>query len=226
MATGIDVYLEVGSKRIFAGALEWPGWCRIGKDEEGALQALIDYGPRYKAALGGAAAGLSTPSDAGELDVVERLDGNATTDFGAPDRMPSGDDRTIDEAETERLAGLMKAVWAKFDKTAKTYAGFTLRKGPRGGGRDLDKIVRHVAEGEMSYLYRLGGKFHPRPDAESRNEILRLRRAFLDMMRFRARGEVPPLGRRTAKLWPARFAVRRAAWHVLDHAWEIEDRAE
>lgn len=26
--------------------------------------------------------------------------------------------------------------------------------------------------------------------------------------------------------WPARYAVRRFAWHVLDHAWEIEDRSQ
>jgi hypothetical protein len=26
--------------------------------------------------------------------------------------------------------------------------------------------------------------------------------------------------------WPARYAARRIAWHVLDHAWEMEDRRE
>ncbi|HET6213465.1 MAG TPA: hypothetical protein VFE14_11405, partial [Micromonosporaceae bacterium] len=25
--------------------------------------------------------------------------------------------------------------------------------------------------------------------------------------------------------WPARYAARRIAWHVLDHAWEIEDKS-
>jgi hypothetical protein len=25
--------------------------------------------------------------------------------------------------------------------------------------------------------------------------------------------------------WPARYVIRRTAWHVLDHAWEIEDRS-
>jgi hypothetical protein len=49
----IDVYLEAGQKRTFAGALAWPGWCRNGRDETSALQALFDYGPagaRVKAA--------------------------------------------------------------------------------------------------------------------------------------------------------------------------------
>ena len=27
------------------------------------------------------------------------------------------------------------------------------------------------------------------------------------------------------KGWPHRYAARRIAWHVLDHAWEMEDRA-
>ena len=25
--------------------------------------------------------------------------------------------------------------------------------------------------------------------------------------------------------WTARYFLRRAAWHVLDHVWEIEDKS-
>jgi hypothetical protein len=25
---------------------------------------------------------------------------------------------------------------------------------------------------------------------------------------------------------PPRYAIRRIAWHVLDHAWEIEDKSD
>ena len=25
--------------------------------------------------------------------------------------------------------------------------------------------------------------------------------------------------------WPLGYAVRRFAWHVLDHAWEVEDKS-
>jgi hypothetical protein len=42
-----EVYLEVGQKKIFAGALDWPGWCRSGRDEEAALATLVEYAPRY-----------------------------------------------------------------------------------------------------------------------------------------------------------------------------------
>jgi hypothetical protein len=36
---------------------------------------------------------------------------------------------------------------------------------------------------------------------------------------------IPARGPRGGKRWSAPYFVRRAAWHVLDHAWEIEDRS-
>src|SRR2546425_1304733 len=138
------VYLEVGSKRVFAGALEWPGWCRSGRDDESALQALVLYGPRYAAAIGRAAGGFTPPSDASGLRVVERLKGNATTDFGAPSMAPSSDGRPVDATEANRIEAILKACWAKLDRAARAASGHTLRKGPRGGGRELDAIMRHV----------------------------------------------------------------------------------
>ncbi len=50
----IKIYLEIGSQRVFAGAPDWPGWCRSGKDEEAAVRALFDYRLRYERALKGA----------------------------------------------------------------------------------------------------------------------------------------------------------------------------
>ena len=35
----------------------------------------------------------------------------------------------------------------------------------------------------------------------------------------------PKSGPRGGKIWSPRFFVRYVAWHTLDHAWEIEDRA-
>ena len=80
----IDVYLEIGKKRTFAGALDWPGWCRSGRDEASALQALCDYGSRYGRVLHTARLGFQAPADPSAFVVRERLEGNATTDFGAP----------------------------------------------------------------------------------------------------------------------------------------------
>src|SRR5256885_1042893 len=92
------VYLELGSKRVFACAVDWPGWCRAGKDEAGALEALARAGPRY--AVVAAEAGLSFPPDAGTVfEVVERLPGSATTDFGAPGAVAGGDGKPLTPEE-------------------------------------------------------------------------------------------------------------------------------
>ena len=111
----IDVYLEVGQKRTFAGALDWPGWCRSGRDEASALQALLDYGPRYGRVLRSARLGFQAPKDVSTFVVVERLKGNTTTDFGAPDRCPSSDSKPINSAELQRFQRLLKACWRTFD---------------------------------------------------------------------------------------------------------------
>src|SRR5262245_11569848 len=109
VARPIDVYLEIGKKRIFAGAVDWPGWCRSGRDEESALATLLDYGVRYRKDLGRAAADLRLPA---ELRVVERLKGDATTDFGAPGAAPSFDDQQLADAEVDRLMRILKACWS------------------------------------------------------------------------------------------------------------------
>src|SRR5262245_39240060 len=99
----IDIYLEIGDKRTFAGAIDWPGWCRIGRDEDSALQALVDYGPRYAGVLHAAHIAFDASADVSSLAVVERLTGNSTTDFGAPDVAPTSDTRPIDDDELQRL---------------------------------------------------------------------------------------------------------------------------
>jgi hypothetical protein len=217
------VYLEVGSKRVFAGAVEWPGWCRSGRDEEGALEALAAYGRRYKAAVGSAGRGFSAPKDASLFQVVERLKGNASTDFGVPGTPPASDDRPVDRAEGRRLAGLLEACWATLDRTAEAAVGISLRKGPRGGGRDLDQIVRHVLEAETGYLPKIGGRYRTPEGEDIADHSEEVREVALEAVSARARGDRMPPTR--GSTWALRYFVRRDAWHVLDHAWEIEDRA-
>jgi hypothetical protein len=219
------IYLEVGSRRVFAGALEWPGWCRSGRDEDGALQALVAYGSRYAAALAEAARGFTPPQDASSLKVTERLKGNASTDFGAPGVPPAGDERPLDARGLSRLAGLLQACWAAFDRSAGAAKGVMLRKGPRGGGRDLGAIVSHVLEADLAYLAGLGGRYRKVGGADLGAEMAGARKAILELLSSRTRGEAPPRTPRSGKLWTPRYAVRRSAWHALDHAWEIEDRA-
>src|ERR1700738_1424974 len=137
MEAPVEVYLEVGGKRVFAGALRWPGWCRNGRDEPSALQALVDYGPRYAAVLGRVGPDFRAPADPGGLEVVERLPGGATTDFGAPGAIPAQDAKKLSIAELERQIAVLTACPAGSDATATSAGSLPLRSGPRGGGRDV-----------------------------------------------------------------------------------------
>jgi hypothetical protein len=200
------VYLEVGTKKIFACSLDWPGWCRAAKTEEEALEALADYAERYRPVAD--EAGVRFPRSAGnDFEIVERRKGDTTTDFGAP-HIPAGADSTpLTKAQAERLATLVAATWTAFDRVVKASPA-ELRKGPRGGGRNRDKMVAHVVDAEKAYFAKVGVK-----DG---------RAAFLDALRA-ARQPQPEL---KTKSWPWRYTSRRVAWHVLDHAWEMQDRRE
>ena len=210
------VYLEVGAKKVFACALEWPGWCRSGKTDDAALEALAAYADRY--ALVAADAGVRF-SKRHTFEVVERLAGTTTTDFGAPGVPAAADMQTLTKPQAERLAALVDAAWDNFDRVA-AAAPSTLRKGPRGGGRDRDKIVDHVIGAEVSYLRKLGLKYR-QPAFHDARRVEEIRAATLDVLRA-ARAPEPD----AEKGWPYRYAARRIAWHALDHAWEIEDRSE
>ena len=220
------VYLEAGKVRTFAGALDWPGWCRSGRDEASALQALIDYGPRYADVLRDTRVRIPPPSSVSDLIVVERVVGNATTDFGAPGIAPSIDSLPMDADELERSQIILEACWRTLDNAVRSANGRELRKGPRGGGRDLMRIDEHVREAEIAYLGSLGGKFKPNAEAGSNQMIAALRQEILTTLAASAHGEIPPRGPRGGLRWTPRYFVRRLAWHDLDHAWEIEDRVE
>jgi hypothetical protein len=220
----MDVYYEVGRKRTFAGALEWPGWCRSAKNEVAALETLFDYRLRYAQAIQSAQLGFEPPEDITELRVDERLEGDSTTDFGAPSVAPSFDGEPTSEEELRRFQALLEAVWHSFEVTARAAEGKELRKGPRGGGRDLEGIIRHVQGAEVAYLKRLGGKA---PGGEQTPDIWEsfepIHQSILATLVL-GQDELPAVGPRGGRRWTPRYFVRRTAWHVLDHLWEIEDR--
>jgi hypothetical protein len=219
------VYLEIGSKKAFACSFVWPGWTRGGRDEEEALQALVDAAPRYRRTLGPAARDLSPPKTTAGLRVVERVTGNATTDFGAPGLPAKADDDGPTPKELERLVRALRACWRAFDRAAAKADGVELRKGPRGGGRDLGKIVEHVHDADGAYLTGLGGAYRAEPKTSLGDRAAGQRAAFVEAATLRVRGEPPPKPRKRAALWPVAYAIRRSAWHAIDHVWEIEDRS-
>src|SRR5512143_3095107 len=102
-ANKLDAYVEAGQKRVFAGAIDWPGWCRSARNEEAALLALLAYAPRYARALRGSRLEFGSPSAVASFNIVERLQGNMTTDFGAPGLPPAADARSLEEKEMKRL---------------------------------------------------------------------------------------------------------------------------
>ena len=223
-STTIPVYLEVGQKRVFAGALDWPGWLVSGRDEASALQALFDAGARYAKVLRGTRLGFTAPKALDALNVVERVKGNTSTDFGAPNVPPSRDERLVDATELQRLETLLRASWRAFDAAAKGAVGKELRKGPRGGGRDLDGITRHVLSAEAGYLSALGWKFKHDEKGALGVEKRRTRAAIIAGLAASVRGEIPAIGPRGGQRWQPRYFVRRTVWHVIDHTWEIENR--
>ncbi len=225
MTTSVPAYLERGEKLVFAGALEWPGWCRRGKSEAEALDALGRYAARYADVAGLAGQAFPWRTTTPSFEIVERLDGGSGTDFGVAGLSPEADGAPVGGAELERQVRLLEASWAVFDRVASGARGRELAKGPRGGGRNLEKIELHVREAEDAYLNQLGNRPFRRTGDVGRDREAH-RNAVLATLRARASGSEPPDPSGTKKRWPPRRFVRRACWHILDHAWEIEDRLQ
>lgn len=215
MTSTVRVVLETGKKKSFASAIDWPGWSRPAKTPEAALQTLADYAPRYSVVVQRAGLPPSGIMDS-TFDVIETVPGNATTEFGAPDVPVALESEPMSDEECERQIALLRASWDVFDETAARVSE-ELQKGPRGGGRNRSKIVEHVFESERSYARNLGVKtpkgamFTPDGLSAHRDAVLHA------ITRHNARGE-------SARRWPLRYFIRRATWHVLDHAWEMEDK--
>ena len=217
MAAPLRVVVETGTKKVFASAADWPGWSRGGRDEEAALEALAAYEARYRPVV--ERAGVRLPkAAAGRIEVVTRVRGDSTTDFGVPATVTEVDHEPLTAAGSRRLAQLVEAAWAELDEIA-AGAPATLRKGPRGGGRDRDAMLAHVVGAERAYGRKLGVR-HPPFDPADRAARDAHRADLLAAIGGAHRASAPETP------WPVRYGARRIAWHALDHAWEMEDRSE
>jgi hypothetical protein len=216
MAKPIPVYLEQGAKKVFACSIDFPGWCRSGKDEHAALEALADYAPRYAEVA--KLAKVTFPAKV-ELEVTERVKGKGATDFGIPHEVTKADAEPMTAREAARQVQLMRAAWAVLDRVAKASPA-ELRKGPRGGGRDRDKMLDHVLGAEAAYARKVGIK-QPQPQVGDTKVVKALRDQLAETLGGASDGSPPVL-----RGWPPRYAIRRITWHVLDHAWEMQDRAD
>jgi len=219
----LAVCLEIMPKQTIASALDWPGWSRAGRDEGAALESLASYAHRYAAVADHA--GFRLPS-AVAFDVVERLPGGSDTAFAAPEcrrpfpQLTAGADRTpVTPAAARRIGRLLGAAWAFFDELAAASPA-ELRKGPRGGGRDRDELIDHVLGADAAYARKLGLTLR-QPARTDPAAISELRQAITGLLGAPSDGKpVVPEG------WTTAYAVRRIAWHILEHAWEMQDRSE
>jgi hypothetical protein len=220
MSNALRVVLEIGpkGKRVVAGATDWPGLDRSGKDEEGALETLHSYRPRYAPVA--QRAGMADAFAREErTDVVERYPGNTSTDWWGIAHVPSEIEREIlAPHELDRRLSLLEACWSHFDEVAERVSA-QLRPGPRGGGWTRDEIIRHVHVNEAEQFTRKVGVRTPRevvltPDGREAH-----RAETLDAIRaYNAERKI------AGRSWSIQFLVRRIAHHLLDHAWEMEDR--
>ncbi len=218
MTHQLRVTLESGpkGKKVAAVAPDWPGLERGAKTEEAAIERLQSYRPRYApvatlAGMDGAFAANTT------IDIVEHYSGTGSTDFwGISFAFSSIDQQPLSSEALERELTLMQACWAFFDGVRYRVSA-EMQKGPRGGGRDRDRIVRHTLGTEMDWAKKLG-----LPNLYGENltdEVVSAHRdAYCNAIRaFHAEGKM-------ARTWPLRYLIRHTAYHTLDHAWEMEDK--
>lgn len=218
MANHMRVTLEIGpkGKKVVALAPDWPGLARGATTEAAALERLRAYVPRYAPVTKLAGMEAAFASITG-VDVVEHYAGTGSTDFwGISFAFSSIDQQRMSDDALERDLTLLRACWTFFDDV-RSCVSAELKKGPRGGGRDRDQIVRHLFANEQDWAKGLG--VHTPDDALLTVEGLNAHRdAYCHAIRdYHAQGKV-------AGKWPLRYLIRHTAFHTLDHAWEMEDK--
>ena len=218
MTNPIRVTLEIGPKgrKVVAVAPDWPGLERGAKTGEAAIERLLNYVPRYAtvAKLAGMGAAFAKITDA---EVVEHYPGTSSTDFwGISFAFSSLDRQAVSGEALERELTLMRACWAFFDDV-RSRVSAEMQRGPRGGGRDRDRIVRHTIASELDWNKKLGMPA-PQGPIPSGPELSAHRDTYCDAIRaLHAQGKM-------ARTWPLRYLIRHTAFHTLDHTWEMEDK--
>ena len=158
--------VEVGRRKAFASALDWPGWCRSGRDEQAALEALLDYRDRF--AVIATDAGLTLPVGP-DLRVVERVENPRVSSFGAPYKRSAHEVGAV----PGRALALLEASWRGFDGVVEATRGALQPSGR--GGRDLSTIEAHVHDVERAYARSVGvrvGTADPVDTAGARRSFL------------------------------------------------------
>jgi hypothetical protein len=217
----VRIVLEHGTKgkRSVVFAIDWPGWSRGAKTPEGALETHEAYRERYRPVA--VLAGLGDEFDAaGRSEIVEDRIGTGSTDFWGISFSPSSfEPDPMDDAELERKLTLLRGCWAFFDAVASRVSP-EMRRGPRGGGRDRDQIIRHTIRNESEEFAKKVGLVVPERGAMEPGALEPYRDAYIEGIRAYNRGEID----RRMRSWTLAFLIRHSAFHTMDHAWEMEDK--
>src|SRR5438270_4874071 len=201
-------------KKAVAFAVDWPGWSRGAKTPDLALAALESYRERYRPIA--VAAGHAAQFDAaGRLKVIEDRVGTGSTDFWGISFAPSSSEQgPMGDTEIDRKIKLLRASWAFFDGVAIRVSA-EMRKGPRGGGRDRDRIVRHTIHTEIELFAKRVGVRTPQDGAVTPEGLVAHRKAYVAGLRAYNRGKGRPM-----RSWTLPFLIRHSAFHVMDPGWE------
>ena len=173
------------------------------------------------------AAFATNPAGDVVADVVEQYPGTGSTDFWGISFAFSGIDQQVLSGEAlERELALMRAGWAFFDDV-RSRVSAEMQRGPRGGGRDRDHIVRHTFGAELDWAKKLGVlapseaaplKAPPLEAMLTAEGLNAHRDAYCNAIRaLHSQSQM-------ARTWPLRYLIRHTAFHALDHAWEMEDK--
>jgi hypothetical protein len=216
----VRTVLEHGpkDKKVVAFAVDWPGWSRGAKTPDEALATLESYRRRYRPIA--VRARMAKEFDAaGPLVVVEDRIGTGSTDFWGISFSPSSFEQgPMTKKEFDRKIALLRASWSFFDGVGARVSA-EMAKGPRGGGRDRDKIIRHTIRTESEDFAKRVGLRVPEDSTLTVEGLLGYRKAYVAAMRAYNVGEGKPM-----RSWTLPFLIRHSAFHVMDHAWELEDK--
>ena len=206
-------------KKSVAFSLDWPGWSRGAKSPEIALETLEAYRQRYRPIAD--LAGMAREFDAaGPLEVVEDRVGTGSVDFWGISFSPSSTEQgPMGEAEFDRAIALLQASWTFFDGVAARVSP-EMRKGPRGGGRDRNRIIRHTIRTESEDFAKQVGLRIPEEAALTAEGLKQHRTTYVAAMRAYNAGKIE----KRMRSWTLPFLIRHSAFHTLDHAWEMEDK--
>ena len=220
--TGIDVGFDGGAA---AWALGLHGCAATARSEAAAIQALPGRIDGFVAWLTGSGEAVEPPR--GSVQVVERFESYRLDDGYEVNAIFAHDRRPVAKAEVETALRWLELAHERLAAAVAAAGSRPLY----GEGRTRDDLLGHVIRAERWLATRAElDQFtiaFPRDDGPLEDQ-LRANRPFVRRYVLRASQDDAVRERSDSKGegWTARKILRRLVYHVLDHAEELERRAQ